>query len=71
MLRIALDGTGTQFVNAGHPWPLRLRGGVVEELRPAVDFPFGFAGQGPHRVLDWRSGPGRSERSGSGRGFRP
>jgi serine phosphatase RsbU (regulator of sigma subunit) len=29
-------------VNAGHPFPLRLRGGCVEELRLEVDPPFGI-----------------------------
>ncbi|GGM86236.1 hypothetical protein GCM10011578_001330 [Streptomyces fuscichromogenes] len=40
LLRIALDGTSSQLVNAGHPWPLRLRDGTVDELRPAVNLPF-------------------------------
>ncbi|MCX5277610.1 hypothetical protein [Streptomyces virginiae] len=37
MLRISLDGSGTRLVNAGHPWPLRLRDGAVDELRLSVD----------------------------------
>ncbi|MFB6632185.1 PP2C family protein-serine/threonine phosphatase [Streptomyces sp. NPDC056362] len=41
LLRIALDGTSTQLVNAGHPWPLLLRDGAVTELRLAVNLPFG------------------------------
>jgi hypothetical protein len=42
LLRISLlDGT-TEFVNAGHPWPLRMRDGQVQELTPKVDMPFGF-----------------------------
>ncbi|WTU22980.1 SpoIIE family protein phosphatase [Streptomyces sp. NBC_00597] len=36
-----LDGT-TQFVNAGHPWPLLLRQERVEEVVPEVDLPFGI-----------------------------
>lgn len=58
LLRIALDGSGAHLVNAGHPWPLRLRDGQVDELGLAVDLPFGVRGQGPYRVqeLDLRPG---------------
>ncbi|GAA4838358.1 PP2C family protein-serine/threonine phosphatase [Kitasatospora terrestris] len=58
LLRISLvDGT-TEFVNAGHPWPLRMRGAVVEELAPKVDLPFGFHVPHTYRVqsLDLRPG---------------
>ncbi|MFE9783303.1 PP2C family protein-serine/threonine phosphatase [Streptomyces sp. NPDC005775] len=58
LLRISLrDGT-TEFVNAGHPWPLRLRDGQVQEIAPEVDLPFGV--QAPHdyrvQALDLRPG---------------
>ncbi|MET9758893.1 PP2C family protein-serine/threonine phosphatase [Streptomyces sp. NPDC006372] len=58
LVRIALDGSSAQLVNAGHPWPLRLRDGTVEELRLDVNLPFGVVGQGPHQVqnLDLRPG---------------
>lgn len=41
LLQIGLtDGTAA-IVNAGHPWPLRLRDGRVEEISLDVDLPFG------------------------------
>jgi hypothetical protein len=43
LLRISLlDGT-TEFVNAGHPWPLRMRDGQVQQIVPLVDWPFGIS----------------------------
>ncbi|MET7287369.1 PP2C family protein-serine/threonine phosphatase [Streptomyces sp. NPDC005573] len=58
LLRIALDGRSAQVVNAGHPWPLRLRDGTVGEVGLAVDLPFGVPVPGPYRVqhLDLRPG---------------
>ncbi|MGW8989815.1 PP2C family protein-serine/threonine phosphatase [Streptomyces zhihengii] len=41
LLRVALDGTSAQLVNAGHPRPLLLRDGAVTEVRLAVNLPFG------------------------------
>jgi hypothetical protein len=60
LLRISLLDGGTEFVNAGHPWPLRMRDGDVQEIVPEVDLPFGF--QTPHtdayrvQSLDLRPG---------------
>ena len=42
LLRISLDGRRAQLVNAGHPWPLRLRDGTVQEIELAIDPPFGL-----------------------------
>ncbi|MGP3637740.1 PP2C family protein-serine/threonine phosphatase [Streptomyces sp. 24-1644] len=42
LLRISLLDGRTEFVNAGHPWPLRMRDGKVEEIVPKVDRPFGL-----------------------------
>ncbi|MFF9410847.1 PP2C family protein-serine/threonine phosphatase [Streptomyces anandii] len=58
LLRIALDGSGAQLVNAGHPWPLRLRDGAVDEVRLHVDLPFGVHAAGPYRVQDLDLLPG-------------
>jgi serine phosphatase RsbU (regulator of sigma subunit) len=59
LLRVALDGGGARLANAGHPWPLRLRDGVVEVVKLAVDLPFGLDGQHrPYRVQDIDLRPG-------------
>ncbi|MEU1090154.1 PP2C family protein-serine/threonine phosphatase [Streptomyces sp. NPDC005576] len=52
LLRVALDGSGAQLVNAGHPLPFLLRDGEVSEVPLAVNMPFGVAMQGPYRVQD-------------------
>ncbi|BBA96094.1 putative magnesium or manganese-dependent protein phosphatase [Actinacidiphila reveromycinica] len=61
LMRIALDGTGAHLVNAGHPWPLRLRDGVVDEIHLDADLPFGVNPahpRDPYRVQDIDLRPG-------------
>ncbi|MER7576206.1 PP2C family protein-serine/threonine phosphatase [Streptomyces sp. NPDC126514] len=43
LLRISLIHGETEFLNAGHPWPLRMRDGEVQEIHPKVDLPFGVS----------------------------
>lgn len=58
LLRIDLWDGGCTLVNAGHPWPWRLRDGVAEEVRLAVDLPFGTPEPGSYRLqrVDLRPG---------------
>ncbi len=58
LLRIALDGSAAQLVNAGHPHPLRLREGTVEEVPLRPDLPFGIEAQDRYRVQDIDLRPG-------------
>ncbi|MFE2690069.1 PP2C family protein-serine/threonine phosphatase [Streptomyces mirabilis] len=58
LLRISLlDGT-TEFINAGHPWPLRMRNGQVREITPKIDTPFGFPAPHTYRVQSLDLQPG-------------
>ncbi|MFG2425300.1 PP2C family protein-serine/threonine phosphatase [Streptomyces sp. NPDC048448] len=58
LLRVALDGTGAQLVNAGHPWPLLLRDSVVSEVRLDVDVLFGAPRGTRYHVQDLDLRPG-------------
>ncbi|KUN82503.1 protein phosphatase [Streptomyces bungoensis] len=50
LLRVELETGACELVNAGHPWPLRLRGGRVEELKVKVNLPFGVRSEIPYEV---------------------
>ncbi|WP_205624420.1 PP2C family protein-serine/threonine phosphatase [Actinomadura flavalba] len=58
LLRIALDGSGAEVVNAGHPQPLRLRDGEAAEIPLDANVPFGVPVPDSYRVqrLDLRPG---------------
>ncbi|MCP9963008.1 serine/threonine-protein phosphatase [Streptomyces somaliensis] len=58
LLRVDLDGGGVRLVNAGHPRPLRLRDGTVEELALSPDLPFGVPSPTPYRVQELELRPG-------------
>ncbi|MFF8293243.1 PP2C family protein-serine/threonine phosphatase [Streptomyces sp. NPDC016309] len=60
LLRIDLRTGQARIVNAGHPWPLRMRNGAVEAITCHVDHPFGLSELTPHpyrvQELDLRPG---------------
>ncbi|MFE4546504.1 PP2C family protein-serine/threonine phosphatase [Streptomyces sp. NPDC056785] len=58
LVRIALDGSGAQLVNAGHPWPLRLRDSTVHRVNLKVNVPFGVDLPVLYRVQDLDCRPG-------------
>ncbi|GGW78337.1 PP2C family protein-serine/threonine phosphatase [Streptomyces caelestis] len=52
LLRISLESGKVQLVNAGHPRPLRLRDGAVEELTLFANLPFGVSSPTAYRVQE-------------------
>ncbi|MFF7559438.1 PP2C family protein-serine/threonine phosphatase [Streptomyces pseudovenezuelae] len=47
-----------ELVNAGHPWPLRLRDGAVEEVKLDVNLPFGVVAPSSYRLQHLQLRPG-------------
>jgi serine phosphatase RsbU (regulator of sigma subunit) len=58
LLCIDLETGVAELVNAGHPWPLRVRGETVEEVRLAVNLPFGVASPIPYGLQELHLRPG-------------
>jgi serine phosphatase RsbU (regulator of sigma subunit) len=58
VLRVDLGTEHAQIVNAGHPCPLRLRAGRVEEIDLAIDLPFGVAEGAGFRLQEFPMQPG-------------
>ncbi|MFF9060329.1 PP2C family protein-serine/threonine phosphatase [Streptomyces sp. NPDC014882] len=58
LLCVDLVQERVELVNAGHPWPLRLRDGVVEEIPLAINLPFGVPSPVPYRVQKFDLRPG-------------
>jgi hypothetical protein len=58
LVRVDLADGSAGFVNAGHPWPFRLRDGHTEEVPCEVDPPFGLPFPHTYRLqrLDLRPG---------------
>jgi serine phosphatase RsbU (regulator of sigma subunit) len=58
VLRIDLGTGATTLVNAGHLFPLLLRGGQVRELQLEIDLPFGLYPGRPFRLQRLQLEPG-------------
>ncbi|KES06007.1 protein phosphatase [Streptomyces toyocaensis] len=58
LLCVQLETGLCELVNAGHPRPLRLRDGTVEEVELAVNLPFGVAAPTPYRLQELQLRPG-------------
>jgi serine phosphatase RsbU (regulator of sigma subunit) len=58
LMRIDLDTSTAKIVNAGHPFPLRLRDGRVEEIELDIDFPFSIRSGRSFRVQEFPIAPG-------------
>ncbi|MFF1449691.1 PP2C family protein-serine/threonine phosphatase [Streptomyces sp. NPDC058274] len=57
LLCVDLETGRCELVNAGHPRPLRLRDGIVEEVELAVNLPFGVAAPTSYRLQELQLRP--------------
>ncbi len=57
LLRISLLDGSTEFINAGHPWPLRMRDGEVTQIVPEIDLPFASSARATIGCSHWTCGP--------------
>ncbi|MFF5187404.1 PP2C family protein-serine/threonine phosphatase [Streptomyces sp. NPDC000345] len=57
LLCVDLETGRCELINAGHPWPLLLRDGTVEEVRLAVNLPFGVAAPLTYRLQELQLRP--------------
>ncbi len=58
LVRIDLHTQRATAVNAGHPFPLRLRDGRVEEIALDIDLPFGVRADRSFRLQEFPIAPG-------------
>ncbi|MDQ0585563.1 PP2C family protein-serine/threonine phosphatase [Streptomyces rishiriensis] len=58
LICVKLETGLCELVNAGHPRPLRLRDGTVEEVRLSANLPFGVAAPTAYRVQELQLLPG-------------
>lgn len=58
LICVSLDTGVCQLVNAGHPWPLRLRDDRVEELPLKVNMPFGIPAPATYETQEFSLQPG-------------
>jgi serine phosphatase RsbU (regulator of sigma subunit) len=58
LMRIDLNTRRATIINAGHPFPLRLRDRRVDEIELAIDFPFGIQPGRSFRVQEFPIAPG-------------
>lgn len=58
LVRVVLATAELAIVNAGHPFPFRVRDGRVEQLELAIDMPFGIAPGREFRIQRFALQPG-------------
>lgn len=58
LVRVDLAAAELSIVNAGHPFPFRVRDGRVEQLELAIDMPFGIMARREFRIQRFALEPG-------------